>query len=143
MSHHEVHRSHRMGWLRAVALGANDGIVSTASLMHGVAAAQAAHADIPLARIDGLVAGAMSMAAGENVSVSSQADTEKADLEIEKNALRDDIELENRQLANMYMASGLAALPLLTAWVVPVAQRIPKWQYWCWEASLRAREVRQ
>lgn len=77
MSRHELHRSHRIGWLRAAVLGANDGIVSTASLIIGVASAQALHADILLAGVAGLVAGAMSMAAGEYVSVSSQSDTEK------------------------------------------------------------------
>jgi len=85
MSHIEIHRSHRVGWLRAAVLGANDGIVSTASLIIGVAAASSAHEGILLAGLAGLVAGAMSMAAGEYVSVSSQSDTEKADLAIEKN----------------------------------------------------------
>ena len=82
MSHHETHRSHRVGWLRAAVLGANDGIVSTASLIIGVAAANTTHEGILLAGVAGLVAGAMSMAAGEYVSVSSQADTENADLAI-------------------------------------------------------------
>ena len=80
MNHNEDHRSHRIGWLRAAVLGANDGIVSTASLVIGVAAAQVARGDILLAGVAGLVAGAMSMAAGEYVSVSSQADTVKAAL---------------------------------------------------------------
>jgi len=84
MTHHEVHKSHRVGWLRAAVLGANDGIVSTASLIIGVAAASATQENILLAGVAGLVAGAMSMAAGEYVSVSSQSDTEKADLAIEK-----------------------------------------------------------
>ena len=94
MSRQEIHRSHRIGWLRAAVLGANDCIVSTASLIIGVAAAQAAQADILLAGVAGLVAGAMSMAAGEYVSVSSQSDTEKADLELEKKSLNDDFEFE-------------------------------------------------
>ena len=88
MSHTELHRSHRVGWLRAAVLGANDGIVSTASLIIGVAAAGATIDNILLAGIAGLVAGTMSMAAGEYVSVSSQSDTEKADLELEKNIIR-------------------------------------------------------
>mgnify|MGYP003146542000 CR=1 FL=1 len=84
MIHKQKHRSHRVGWLRAAVLGANDGIVSTASLIIGVAAASTTHASVMLAGVAGLVAGAMSMAAGEYVSVSSQADTEQADLELEK-----------------------------------------------------------
>ena len=108
MSHHEVHRSHRTGWLRAAVLGANDGIVSTASLIIGVAAAHAAHVDILLAGVAGLVAGAMSMAAGEYVSVSSQSDTEKADLELEKRSLNGDIEFEQKELADIYVNRGLA-----------------------------------
>jgi len=93
--------------LRAAVLGANDGIVSTASLIIGVAAANAAHANILLAGVAGLVAGAMSMAAGEYVSVSSQADTENADLEIEKRSLEDDFESEIVELANIYEGRGL------------------------------------
>jgi len=88
-------------------LGANDGIVSTASLIIGVAAASAAHADILLAGIAGLVAGAMSMAAGEYVSVSSQSDTEKADLELEKKSLDNDFEFEKLELAEIYQVRGL------------------------------------
>ena len=107
MSRHEIHRSHRIGWLRAAVLGANDGIVSTASLIIGVASAQAAHADILLAGVAGLVAGAMSMAAGEYVSVSSQSDTEKADLELEKESLKNDFEFELKELANIYEKRGL------------------------------------
>ena len=107
MSHHEVHRAHRVGWLRAAVLGANDGIVSTASLIIGVAAASAAHSDILLAGIAGLVAGAMSMAAGEYVSVSSQSDTEKADLELEKESLDRDFEFEKLELAEIYQDRGL------------------------------------
>jgi len=108
MSHHEVHRAHRVGWLRAAVLGANDGIVSTASLIIGVAAASAAHSDI-LAGIAGLVAGAMSMAAGEYVSVSSQSDTEKADLELEKESLDRDFEFEKLELAEIYQDRGLTS----------------------------------
>jgi VIT1/CCC1 family predicted Fe2+/Mn2+ transporter len=175
MSRHELHRSHRTGWLRAAVLGANDGIVSTSSLIIGVAVANATHANILLAGVAGLVAGAMSMAAGEYVSVSSQSDTEKADLRLEKASLRDDIAFEKRELADIYQRRGLdailaeqvaeqlmahdalgahardelgiidsvrarpiqaafasagtftigAALPLLSAWAVPVTQLIP------------------
>ncbi|MDH5428667.1 MAG: VIT family protein [Nitrospirota bacterium] len=175
MTHHEVHRSNRIGWLRAAVLGGNDGIVSTASLIIGVAAAHTAHADILLAGVAGLVAGAMSMAAGEYVSVSSQSDTENADLDLEKSSLKNDIEFEKKELADIYIERGLslnlakqvaeqlmahdslgahardelgifdsvrarpiqaalfsagtftvgAALPLLTAWAVPVTQLIP------------------
>lgn len=175
MSHHEEHRTHRVGWLRAAVLGANDGIVSTASLIIGVAAAGTTQEGILLAGIAGLVAGAMSMAAGEYVSVSSQSDTENADLALEKKSLEDDIEFEKRELAKIYEDRGLtpdlakqvaeqlmaydalgahardeigiseivkaqpvqaafssagtftvgAALPLLTAWLVPVANLIP------------------
>ncbi len=107
MSHHEVHRSHRIGWLRAAVLGANDGIVSTASLIIGFAAASADQAHILLAGIAGLVAGAMSMAAGEYVSVSSQADTEKADLALEQTSLDNDFEFETRELAKIYQDRGL------------------------------------
>lgn len=107
MNQNEAHRSHRIGWLRAAVLGANDGIVSTSSLIIGVAAAQAAHADILLAGVAGLVAGAMSMAAGEYVSVSSQADTEEADLQLERRHLDDDIEFERQELADIYVDRGL------------------------------------
>jgi VIT1/CCC1 family predicted Fe2+/Mn2+ transporter len=107
MTHHEAHRSHRTGWLRAAVLGANDGIVSTASLIIGVAAANATHASVLLAGAAGLVAGAMSMAAGEYVSVSSQADTEKADLAQEKKSLEDDFDAEQRELAKIYERRGL------------------------------------
>jgi VIT1/CCC1 family predicted Fe2+/Mn2+ transporter len=107
MSHHESHRSHRVGWLRAAVLGANDGIVSTASLIIGVAAASSSHEGILLAGVAGLVAGAMSMAAGEYVSVSSQADTENADLAIEKRSLEQNAELEKEELAIIYERRGL------------------------------------
>lgn len=107
MSHHEAHRSHRVGWLRAAVLGANDGIVSTASLIIGVAAANATHENILLAGIAGLVAGAMSMAAGEYVSVSSQSDTESADLALEIASLEQDFEGEKKELAEIYEGRGL------------------------------------
>ncbi len=107
MTHHELHRSHRSGWLRAAVLGANDGIVSTSSLIIGVAAASASHASVLLAGVAGLVAGAMSMAAGEYVSVSSQADAERADLALEKQSLEDDFESEHRELAKIYERRGL------------------------------------
>src|SRR5215468_4703872 len=97
--HREQHRTDRIGWLRAAVLGANDGIVSTASLVIGVAAANAARQDIVLAGVAGLVAGAMSMAAGEYVSVSSKADTEHADLEIERRELASDPKFERDELA--------------------------------------------
>jgi VIT1/CCC1 family predicted Fe2+/Mn2+ transporter len=109
MTIHEAHRSHRVGWLRASVLGANDGIVSTASLIIGVAAANVAQADILLAGMAGLVAGAMSMAAGEYVSVSSQADTEAADLEQERRSLEENIEFEKKELAEIYVDRGLTA----------------------------------
>ena len=107
MSHSEIHRSHRVGWLRAAVLGANDGIVSTASLIIGVAAASTAHEGILLAGAAGLVAGAMSMAAGEYVSVSSQSDTENADLALEKKSLEQDVEFEKDELAKIYERRGL------------------------------------
>jgi len=107
MSHNEVHRSHRVGWLRAAVLGANDGIVSTASLIIGVAAANTSQENILLAGVAGLVAGAMSMAAGEYVSVSSQSDTENADLAIEKRSLEHDVEFEKDELAKIYQNRGL------------------------------------
>lgn len=108
MIHSEHHRSHRNGWLRAAVMGANDGIVSTSSLILGVAAASTTQSDIMLAGIAGLVAGAMSMAAGEYVSVSSQSDTENADLEIERKALDEHYELEQEELAAIYETRGLA-----------------------------------
>lgn len=107
MTHHEKHKSHRVGWLRAAVLGANDGIVSTASLIIGVAAASTSQENILLAGIAGLVAGAMSMAAGEYVSVSSQADTEAADLALEKKSLEQNFESEKDELASIYMGRGL------------------------------------
>lgn len=107
MGHTEIHKSHRVGWLRAAVLGANDGIVSTASLIIGVAAASATRDNILLAGVAGLVAGAMSMAAGEYVSVSSQSDTEKADLAMEKISLEQNTEIEKEELAEIYVNRGL------------------------------------
>lgn len=109
MSHHELHRAHRIGWLRAAVLGANDGIVSTASLIIGVAAANATKENILLAGVAGLVAGAMSMAAGEYVSVSSQSDTEKADLELERRSLEHNYDVEKEELQEIYQERGLDA----------------------------------
>ena len=103
----ERHFAERIGWLRAAVLGANDGIVSTASLVVGVAAAHAARSEVLVAGMAGLVAGAMSMAAGEYVSVSSQADTERADLERERRELDEDAELERDELAAIYVGRGL------------------------------------
>jgi len=107
--HTERHRSARIGWLRAAVLGANDGIVSTASLVLGVAAAGAEHRTLLLTSVSGLIAGAMSMAAGEYVSVHSQADTEKADLARERAELTQDPAGEQRELARIYVARGLDA----------------------------------
>ncbi len=105
--HSETHLSQRIGWLRAAVLGANDGIISTASLIVGVAAATPGRSAMLIAGVAGLVAGAMSMAAGEYVSVSSQADTENADLEIEKRELKEQPEFELQELANIYVARGV------------------------------------
>jgi vacuolar iron transporter family protein len=105
--HSEVHLVERIGWLRAAVLGANDGIVSTASLIVGVAAAAATRGDILIAGVAGLVAGAMSMAAGEYVSVSSQSDTEQADLARERRELRDNPAFEEDELAQVYVSRGL------------------------------------
>jgi len=107
MSHPEHHYSHRTAWLRAAVLGANDGIVSTASLVLGVAAATSDASAVLVAGLAGLVAGAMSMAAGEYVSVSSQADMESADLRREKQAQKDDHEGEHQELADIYIKRGL------------------------------------
>jgi len=109
MRHIEIHRTHRIGWLRAAVLGANDGIVSTASLIVGVAAAGASSQNILVAGIAGLVAGAMSMAAGEYVSVSSQADTERADLDLEREELATDPVHEHAELKAIYIERGLDA----------------------------------
>ena len=107
MPHDEHHRSHRSGWLRAAVLGANDGLVSTASLLLGVASAHTAHGGVVLAGVAGLAAGAMAMAAGEYVSVSSQADTEKSDLALEQKGLNQDHEAEREELAQIYVERGL------------------------------------
>lgn len=109
MRHIEGHRTHRIGWLRAAVLGANDGIVSTASLVLGVAAAGASSESILIAGVAGLVAGAMSMAAGEYVSVSSQADTERADLDRERKELATDPEHEHAEMTAIYIGRGLDA----------------------------------
>jgi VIT1/CCC1 family predicted Fe2+/Mn2+ transporter len=106
-THREMHRTSRIGWLRAAVLGANDGIVSTASLLVGVAAANVGYSELLLAGVAGLVAGAMSMAAGEYVSVSSQSDTEKADLARERAELLAQPEHEHQELAAIYLKRGL------------------------------------
>ena len=105
--HPEDHLVERIGWLRAAVLGANDGIVSTASLIVGVAAAATKPNDILIAGAAGLVAGAMSMAAGEYVSVSSQSDTEKADLARERKELHDNVDFEHEELADVYVKRGV------------------------------------
>lgn len=105
--HSEYHLADRIGWLRAAVLGANDGIVSTASLIAGVAAASAGRSDVLLAGIAGLVAGAMSMAAGEYVSVSSQSDTERADIARERRELAETPEMELEELTNIYIGRGV------------------------------------
>lgn len=109
MLHMERHRTHRIGWLRAAVLGANDGIVSTASLVLGVAAAGASAKSIVIAGVAGLVAGAMAMAAGEYVSVSAQADTERADLDRERKELAADPKQEHREMTAIYVGRGLEA----------------------------------
>jgi len=103
----EVHRSERSGWLRAAVLGANDGILSTASLVLGVASSHATHGNIVVAGVAGLVAGAMSMAAGEYVSVHSQSDIEAADLDLEREELKTDNKGEHQELAGIYVGRGL------------------------------------
>lgn len=103
----ELHRTGRIGWLRAAVLGANDGIVSTSSLVLGVAAAHVSHSNVLVAGVAGLVAGAMSMAAGEYVSVHSQADTEPAELELERRELKADDQGEQKELMAIYVARGL------------------------------------
>jgi VIT1/CCC1 family predicted Fe2+/Mn2+ transporter len=103
----ERHRTGRIGWLRAAVLGANDGILSTSSLVLGVAAAHATHSNVLVAGVAGLVAGAMSMAAGEYVSVHSQADTEQAELELERKELKADDQGEHNELMAIYVARGL------------------------------------
>jgi VIT1/CCC1 family predicted Fe2+/Mn2+ transporter len=113
--HPEAHRGARVGWLRAAVLGANDGLISTSSLVVGVAAAQTGRGPVLLAALAGLVAGALSMAAGEYVSVSSQADTERADLARERRELATQPELERAELTGIYVARGLT--PALAAQV--------------------------
>lgn len=103
----ELHRTDRIGWLRAAVLGANDGILSTSSLVLGVAAAHATHGNVVVAAVAGLVSGSMSMAAGEFVSVHSQADTEQADLERERAELKMNIKGEHKELAAIYVDRGL------------------------------------
>jgi VIT1/CCC1 family predicted Fe2+/Mn2+ transporter len=105
--HKEPHRIGRVGWLRAAVLGANDGILSTASLVLGVATAHTTHSNVLVAGVAGLVAGAMSMAAGEYVSVHSQADTEKAELELERREIKTDNRGEHKELAEIYVDRGL------------------------------------
>ncbi|MGA9341701.1 MAG: VIT family protein [Rhodanobacteraceae bacterium] len=107
--HRERHVTSRIGWLRAAVLGANDGIVSTASLVLGVAAADGTRHGVVIAGVAGLVAGAMSMAAGEYVSVHSQMDSENAELQRERHELATDLESEHKELAGIYMARGLDA----------------------------------
>jgi len=109
LAHSEVHMVHRIGWLRAAVLGANDGLVSTASLVVGVAAAGSGHAEVLIAGLAGLVAGAMSMAAGEYVSVSSQTDAEQADIARETSELRETPKAELEELTRIYCARGLDA----------------------------------
>jgi VIT1/CCC1 family predicted Fe2+/Mn2+ transporter len=107
VSNKELHRTGRIAWLRAAVLGANDGILSTSSLVLGVAAAHATHSNVLVAGVAGLVAGAMSMAAGEYVSVHSQADTEQAELELERAELQADDKGEHTELMAIYVARGL------------------------------------
>lgn len=108
-THPESHLVSRIGWLRAAVLGANDGIVSTASLIVGVAAASAVTSEVLVAGVAGLVAGAMSMAAGEYVSVSSQSDTEQADLARERTELASQPDFEREELARIYIDRGVSA----------------------------------
>src|SRR6185295_16660911 len=105
--HREWHRTDRIGWLRAAVLGANDGIVSTASLVLGVAAANGSHSSVLVAGVAGMVAGAMSMAAGEYVSVHSQQDSERAELDVERRELALDVGAERKELTEIYIARGL------------------------------------
>ena len=125
MAHRERHRSERIGWLRAAVLGANDGIVSTASLVVGVAAAEATRQDVLIAGVAGLVAGALSMAAGEYVSVSSQADTEQADLKRERHELATQPEAEEDELTGIYVRRGLE--PALARTVAGNSPRAGHW----------------
>jgi VIT1/CCC1 family predicted Fe2+/Mn2+ transporter len=107
VKHGELHRTGRIGWLRAAVLGANDGILSTASLIVGVAASNTARENVVIAGLAGLLAGTLSMAAGEYVSVSSQADTENADLERERRELASDVKSEQEELTSIYVERGL------------------------------------
>ena len=109
MRHTELHRNKRAGWLRAALLGANDGLISTSGLIVGISAADASTHSVLLAGFSGLVAGALSMAAGEYVSVSSQSDTERADMQKEANELRTQPEAELRELASIYERRGLSS----------------------------------
>jgi len=115
MRHRELHRAESVGWLRAAVLGANDGLISTSSLVVGVAAAQSERGPVLVAALAGMVAGALSMAAGEYVSVSSQADSERADLSRERRELATSPDLERQELADIYVARGLT--PALAAQV--------------------------
>lgn len=108
MRHRELHRASRIGWLRAAVLGANDGLISTASLIVGVVAADAARSDVLVTGVAGLFAGALSMAAGEYVSVSSQSDTEAADLNRERKELANDPVSERAELSSIYVTRGVA-----------------------------------
>lgn len=107
MTTSHIHRTHRSGWLRAGVLGANDGVLSIASLLLGVAAAHMGSGGILVTGFAGIIAGALSMGAGEYVSVSSQADTERADLDIERRSLQNDYDAENRELRDIYISRGL------------------------------------
>jgi VIT1/CCC1 family predicted Fe2+/Mn2+ transporter len=109
MRHQETHRVEHLGWLRAAVLGANDGIISTSSLLVGIAAAHASHSNMLLTGFAGVVAGSMSMATGEYVSVSSQADTENAAMKQERAELEHDPDAEHRELAGIYVQRGLDA----------------------------------
>ncbi len=120
--HSELHRTEHIGWLRAAVLGANDGLISTSSLVVGVAAAQSERAPVLLAAAAGLVAGALSMAAGEYVSVSSQSDTEQADMARERRELHDDPESERAELAAIYETRGLTPALALEVADQPMAK---------------------
>ncbi len=109
MTHAEEHKVHKIVWLRAAVLGANDGILSISSLLIGVAAANASHIAILVAGVAGVVAGVISMAAGEYVSVSSQSDIEQAERKLERKHIRDDYEMEKKELADIYKQRGLDA----------------------------------
>jgi vacuolar iron transporter family protein len=134
MVHGEFHRTQRISWLRAAVLGANDGLISTGSLVVGVASAQAAREDVLLAAVAGLVAGAFSMAAGEYVSVSSQADTERADIARERHELATDPAKERAELAAIYVARGLSpdlAKSLTSSWPMIPSAPMPATSWAC------------